>query len=60
MTHFGMDTLGELVGNKALTGFTAPKILWLKKISQKFSTKIAEKSPASKPPCSRSDSADGG
>lgn len=29
--HFGMKKLGELVGNKALTGFTAPKILWLKK-----------------------------
>lgn len=29
--HFGMKKLGELVGNKALTGFTAPKMLWLKK-----------------------------
>ena len=29
--HFGMETLGNLVGNTALTGFTAPKILWLKK-----------------------------
>ena len=29
--HFGQNMLSELVGNKALTGFTAPKILWLKK-----------------------------
>jgi len=29
--NFGKEKLSELVGNKALTGFTAPKILWLKK-----------------------------
>ncbi len=29
--HFGSEKLSELVGNKALTGFTAPKIIWLKK-----------------------------
>ncbi len=29
-SYFGEKELGELVGNKALTGFTAPKILWLK------------------------------
>ncbi len=29
--HFGQETLSELVGNKALTGFTGPKILWIKK-----------------------------
>ena len=29
--HFGSEKLSELVGNMALTGFTAPKILWLKK-----------------------------
>ncbi len=26
----GMEKLGELTGNKALTGFTAPKIIWLR------------------------------
>lgn len=30
-TNFGKEKLCDLVGNKALTGFTAPKILWLKK-----------------------------
>ena len=29
--HFGSAKLSDLVGNKALTGFTAPKILWTKK-----------------------------
>ncbi len=29
--HFGLEKLSDLVGNKALTGFTAPKILWTKK-----------------------------
>ncbi|NDL68865.1 xylulokinase, partial [Anaerotalea alkaliphila] len=29
--HFGRDRLRELTGNKALTGFTAPKVLWIKK-----------------------------
>ena len=30
-TYFGEKRLASLVGNKALTGFTAPKILWMKK-----------------------------
>ena len=29
--HFGTKNLRRLVGNKALSGFTAPKILWVKK-----------------------------
>ena len=29
--HFGLEGLAETVSNQALTGFTAPKILWLKK-----------------------------
>lgn len=29
--YFGQKKLSDLVGNMALTGFTAPKILWLKK-----------------------------
>ncbi len=29
--YFGKEKLSDLVGNKALTGFTAPKILWMKK-----------------------------
>lgn len=29
--HFGFEGLGELAANQALTGFTAPKLLWLKK-----------------------------
>lgn len=29
--YFGSAKLSSLVGNKALTGFTAPKILWVKK-----------------------------
>ena len=28
--YFGKDTLREYTGNKCLTGFTAPKILWVK------------------------------
>ena len=28
---FGQEKLSQLTGNKALTGFTAPKILWVKK-----------------------------
>ncbi|HYE81957.1 MAG TPA: xylulokinase [Clostridia bacterium] len=28
---FGQDGLSQYTGNKALTGFTAPKILWIKK-----------------------------
>lgn len=30
-SYFGSERLSELTGNKALTGFTAPKLLWLKK-----------------------------
>lgn len=29
--YFGKDKLRDYTGNKALTGFTAPKILWVKK-----------------------------
>lgn len=29
--EFGQDGLRDLTGNKALTGFTAPKVLWVKK-----------------------------
>lgn len=29
--HFGRDKLRELTANKALTGFTAPKLLWVRK-----------------------------
>lgn len=29
--HFGKEAMTEMVGNKALTGFTAPKILWVKR-----------------------------
>lgn len=29
--YFGQDKLTQYTGNKALTGFTAPKILWVKK-----------------------------
>jgi len=30
-SYFGSEKLSEYTGNKALTGFTAPKILWVKK-----------------------------
>jgi xylulokinase len=40
-THFGQNKLSELVGNKALTGFTAPKILWLKKNHPEVFEKVA-------------------
>lgn len=39
--HFGSKKLSELTGNKALTGFTAPKILWLKKHKPEIFNKIA-------------------
>ncbi|MBI9011321.1 MAG: xylulokinase [Clostridiales bacterium] len=29
--YFGKEKLSDLVGNKALPGFTAPKLIWLKK-----------------------------
>src|SRR6185437_2325917 len=29
--HVGFDRLLELTGNRALTGFTAPKLLWLRR-----------------------------
>ncbi len=38
---FGQSKLSELVGNKALTGFTAPKILWLKKNHPDLFEKVA-------------------
>jgi len=38
---FGQDKLSELVGNKALTGFTAPKILWLRKNHPDVFEKVA-------------------
>ncbi|MBF8984252.1 xylulokinase [Lutibacter sp. B2] len=40
-THFGQAKLTELVGNKALTGFTAPKILWLKNNHRELFDKVA-------------------
>ncbi len=40
-SHFGQNQLSELVGNKALTGFTAPKILWLKKNHPDLFEKVA-------------------
>jgi len=39
--YFGQKQLSELVGNKALTGFTAPKILWLKKNYPDIFEKVA-------------------
>lgn len=38
--HFGKDGLREIVGNKALTGFTAPKVLWVKKNRPELFAKI--------------------
>lgn len=38
--HFGSEKLSEIVGNKALTGFTAPKILWVKKNRPEIYAKI--------------------
>lgn len=37
---FGQGKLSEYTGNKALTGFTAPKILWLKKNMPEVFSKI--------------------
>lgn len=37
---FGKEKLTQYVGNKALTGFTAPKILWLKKNKRDVFDKI--------------------
>ena len=37
----GQDKLTECTGNKALTGFTAPKILWVKKNHPKLFKRIA-------------------
>ncbi len=37
---FGQEKLTELTGNKALTGFTAPKILWVKKNRPEIFAKI--------------------
>lgn len=37
---FGQEKLSEYTGNKALTGFTAPKILWVKKNLPEIFSKI--------------------
>ncbi|ABR49913.1 xylulokinase [Alkaliphilus metalliredigens QYMF] len=37
---FSQDKLSQLTGNKALTGFTAPKILWVKKNMPEVFAKI--------------------
>jgi len=37
---FGKEKLSDIVGNKALTGFTAPKILWTKKNRPEVFNKI--------------------
>lgn len=39
--HFGKEGLSDLVGNMALTGFTAPKILWLKNNYPDIFNKVA-------------------
>ncbi len=39
--HFGKDMLREYTGNKCLTGFTAPKILWVKNNRPDVFEKIA-------------------
>jgi xylulokinase len=36
----GFDRLVELTGNRALTGFTAPKLLWLRRHEQKLYSRI--------------------
>ncbi len=38
--YFGQEKLSQYTGNKALTGFTAPKILWLKKNRPEIFSKI--------------------
>ncbi|MCT4542890.1 MAG: xylulokinase [Vallitalea sp.] len=38
--YFGKDKLKDLTANKALTGFTAPKILWVKKNEPEVFSKI--------------------
>ncbi|WP_438432034.1 xylulokinase [Gorillibacterium sp. sgz500922] len=37
----GRERLGELTGNKALTGFTAPKIVWLRRHEPEHYARIA-------------------
>ncbi len=39
--YFGQEKLSDFTGNKALTGFTAPKILWLKKHKPELFKRIA-------------------
>lgn len=39
--EFGQDKLSEYTGNKALTGFTLPKILWVKENRPEIYKKIA-------------------
>ncbi|MFP4697341.1 MAG: xylulokinase [Eubacteriales bacterium] len=38
--YFGQEKLTEYVGNKALAGFTAPKLLWVKKNRPEIFSKI--------------------
>ncbi|GKX29541.1 xylulokinase [Vallitalea longa] len=40
--HFGKDKLRDLTANKALTGFTAPKILWVKNNEPEIFNKISK------------------
>lgn len=40
--HFGKDKLRDLTANKALTGFTAPKILWVKNNEPEIFSKISK------------------
>jgi xylulokinase len=39
--RFGLDRLIQLTGNRALTGFTAPKILWLRRHEPDVYSRIA-------------------
>ncbi|WP_186429594.1 xylulokinase [Clostridium sp. BSD9I1] len=40
-SHIGQDKLSLYTGNKALTGFTAPKLLWVRKNEEEVFNKIA-------------------
>ncbi|MCH5138896.1 xylulokinase, partial [Clostridiaceae bacterium UIB06] len=39
--EFGQDKLSEYTGNKALTGFTIPKVLWVKENKPEIYSKVA-------------------
>ncbi len=41
-TEIGMDKLSEMTGNIAFAGFTAPKILWMKKNEPELFAKISK------------------